>query len=360
MTRDTYFPQFDWLRAILAATVMLYHMRLIPWEHAGSLAVQVFFALSGWLIGGLLLSMQRSDLPRFFLNRAVRIWAPYFLALILLVAASLLRDPVTPKWLEFVALKALFVYNLFGTQQLDLKAMMPLQGTGNHFWSVNAEEQFYLVAPLLLVVATFGRSILLWAGIAFIAWAADQYAAIAFGVLASVVARSHPSLHLKHWPILLALMLVSGACLPFAYATAAPLFSICLVLLLARPGQKTKLGAIAGGMSYPLYLNHWVGIFVGNALFGAVGMRESPARHAMALVVNIALAVGLYWWFDRRLLAARNAMYTPERALLAMAGSYGLVCTGLAFGLYGPLVALATVAVFTVAWFSLSRRAVSV
>jgi len=38
---------------------------------------------------------------------------------------------------------------------------MPLKGTGNHFWSINAEEQFHLFAPLLLTIfARFGgRSI---------------------------------------------------------------------------------------------------------------------------------------------------------------------------------------------------------
>ena len=60
-----------------------------------------------------------------------------------LIAASLLRDPVTAKWLEIVFYKLSFVYNLFGTQQLaNHVAEMPLRGTGSYFWSVNAEERF--------------------------------------------------------------------------------------------------------------------------------------------------------------------------------------------------------------------------
>ena len=69
----------------------------------------------------------------------------------MLVLVALLRDTISAKWLEFVFFKATFVYNLFGPWQLAaFRDYMPLKGTGNHFWSVNAEEQFYLLAPLLL------------------------------------------------------------------------------------------------------------------------------------------------------------------------------------------------------------------
>jgi peptidoglycan/LPS O-acetylase OafA/YrhL len=168
-----YYPWFDWLRAVLAITVMLGHDQVIRWQSSGDLAVKVFFALSGWLIGGMLLQTPHEGLPRFFFNRAVRIWAPYYLALILLVGASLLREPVVSKWFEFVFYKLTFVYNLFGTNQLAANVdSMPLRGTGNHFWSVNAEEQFYLLAPLLLVLLPprLGRSPLLWSVLAVMAW----------------------------------------------------------------------------------------------------------------------------------------------------------------------------------------------
>ena len=143
--KTDYYPWFDWLRLGLACTVMVSHSGLL-WSQAGNFAVQVFFALSGWLIGGILLQLREDELPRFYFNRALRIWCPYFLALGLLITASLtLRDTPTYKWSEFVFYKSTFVYNLFGPPQLaQHQAEMPLAGTGNHFWSVNAEEQFYL------------------------------------------------------------------------------------------------------------------------------------------------------------------------------------------------------------------------
>src|SRR5450759_3071605 len=110
--KASYYPWFDWLRLALAAMVLLSHEGLIEfWPQAGNFAVQVFFALSGWLIGGLLFNLPRHELPRFFFNRALRIWCPYFFALGLLVAVSLLREPVTPKWTEFVFYDATSVYN---------------------------------------------------------------------------------------------------------------------------------------------------------------------------------------------------------------------------------------------------------
>ena len=159
-----YYPWFDWLRLALAATVLASHEGLIRgWPDAGNFAVQVFFSLSGWLIGDLLFNLPRGQLRKFYFNRALRIWCPYFLALSFLVGASLLRDKITLKWAEFVFYKSTSVYNLFGMPQLAIhRSEMPLFGTGSHFWSVNAEEQFYLLAPLVLVVLPrkFGRSVI--------------------------------------------------------------------------------------------------------------------------------------------------------------------------------------------------------
>jgi peptidoglycan/LPS O-acetylase OafA/YrhL len=339
--QETWFPYFDWLRFALASVVMWAHFdRLHFWSHASNFAVQVFFALSGWLIGGILLHLKRADIPRFYFNRVIRIWAPYFLALALLIAASLLREPVTAKWLEFVTYKATFVWNFFGTQQLaTFVDAMPLRGTGNHFWSVNAEEQFYLIAPMLLVFAApfIGRSVLLWVVLAAAAWWMDVYASIVFGVLAAVLHHHYPDFHTRTSVRAFLLLVVGASVALFAsalpYPLVAPAPAIAVVLLLAVPGKKSFIGSLAGGLSYPLYLNHWIGIFVANALLGRFGMRGSWTATAVAVVVSIGLAAAMYWWIDRRLLANRNALFTQVRGRLAMAASYALLAAGIAFGL---------------------------
>jgi peptidoglycan/LPS O-acetylase OafA/YrhL len=342
--RGDYYPHFDWLRAVLACIVMAGHGGLLAWPRAGNLAVQVFFALSGWLIGGILLRTDLRHLPRFYFNRAVRIWVPYYLALAALVGASLLRDPVTPKWVEFVCDKITFVYNIFGPPQLEqFRNQMPLLGTGNHFWSVNAEEQFYLLAPLPLVLlaSRWSRSVALWLGLAVIAWTTGVYPSIVLGVLAAVLARRLGASEVPtRWRLVaLASAAVSGAALAagWDYDRTSPVLAISAVLALAAKGHQGRLGEVAGGMSYPLYLNHWVGGFVASAIFGRYGLKESEWRHAFSFAFNVALAVGLYWLVDRRLLAVRPRLYSHRLGISAIALGYGGVVVGLvlAYGVFG-------------------------
>jgi peptidoglycan/LPS O-acetylase OafA/YrhL len=335
----TYYPWFDWLRALCACMVMLHHDRVVQWEHAGGFAVQVFFALSGWLIGGMLLKLERCDLPRFFFNRAIRIWAPYYLAAAMLLTLSVLREPVTAKWVEIVIYKLTFVYNLFGTPQLaEYRDAMPQKGTLSHFWSVNAEEQFYLVAPLLLVLGAkyLGRTPLLWGVLALLAWVTNTYASIAFGVLAAVFVYRYGNLHLTRPGRLLigAVLLLSVAGLVSGrdYAGIAPFAGLAIVLLLAIPAPQHSMGALFGGMSYPLYLNHWIGAFAFNFLMP--GMRDTPLRQALSAVANIGFAMVLYWWIDRRLLTHRGNWFTTRLGWCVMVGAYAMVALGICYGLF--------------------------
>jgi peptidoglycan/LPS O-acetylase OafA/YrhL len=337
---NEYYPWFDYLRGALAFVVMLGHGGVINIAHSGNFCVQVFFALSGWLIGGILVRLSSDDLPRFYFNRAIRIWTPYYIALALILAASLLRDPLTAKWLEFVLYKVSFVYNLFGPRQLaQFRYDMPLDGTGNHFWSVNAEEQFYLLAPLLLVVASkwLGRNTLTWVVLAFVAWIARTYASIVFGVLAAVVVDRYGPIHRMPWArggiAVVTAASFTSLILGLDYDLLVPVCSVGIVLLLAVQGSKSPVGALLGGMSYPLYLNHWIGVFVAHAMLGPWGLRDSRASQALAVVFNLGIALALYWWIDRRMLARRAEWFSPSRGKLATYLAYGLVAAGIAFGL---------------------------
>jgi peptidoglycan/LPS O-acetylase OafA/YrhL len=337
-----YYPYFDWLRILLASVVMLAHEEVIPTYGPSYVAVQVFFALSGWLIGGILLKTPPAGLPRFYFNRVARIWGPYYAALAILIGVSLLRDPITPKWSEFVYYKCTFVYNAFGPPQLEKHRQdMPLEGSGNHFWSVNAEEQFYLVAPLLLVVASplIGRSICTWIAISLLSWYfIPLYASIAMGVTAAVVVSKAGSIHLKGIARLILAVVVVGA----AYGLIAgwklevlvPPLSIAVVLLLATLGQPTRLGAIAGGISYPLYLNHWLGAFVAHAALKPIGLRDSAVSHVLSITFSLFFAYFMYRLVDRPLLKRRSQYFTPARGRAAMLVAYGLVIVGLIVGLW--------------------------
>ena len=337
--KQHYYPWFDWLRGILAICIMLKHEDLIAWGLSGNFAVQVFFALSGWLIGGILIKLKPKQMTKFYFNRAIRIWVPYYLALILLVCASLLHDPITGKWLEIVFYKLSFVYNIFGAWQLaDYRLTMPLQGTGNHFWSVNAEEQFYLLAPLILVFIrhSFARSTLLWLAIAAFAYFANVYASIVFGVLAAVAVNQYGSFHEKMpAKIIFGLVLfasIIGFYQHYSYEKIVPFTAIAIILLLSHKGAQNKVGAIFGGMSYQLYLNHWIGVFIAHALLKPYGLRDSAYSHVISICLNIAIAVALYWFIDRRLLAIRGELLTKQRGIITTIIAYSMVIVGCLVG----------------------------
>ena len=336
LTNNThYYPLFDWLRGLLAITVMFTHQGLINWELSGNFAVQIFFALSGWLIGSILLKLEPSKLTEFYYNRAVRIWIPYYLALLLLIIASLMREPVTIKWIEFVFYKFSFVYNIFGTPQLaNYHQAMPLEATGNHFWSVNAEEQFYLLAPFLLVVIRhpITRSTFIWLLLAILANVLNIYASIVFGVLAAVVVNQHGRIYEKTWikTIIIAVLLISVFTFTFKsmYLYTSPLAALSIVLLLAVRGKKTEIGTIVGGMSYPLYLNHWIGLFVAHACLKPFGLQDSLYANMLSFCLNIILAVGLYWYIDKKLLAIKKDYFTQKLGTVFTALAFGLVIIG--------------------------------
>jgi hypothetical protein len=167
------------------------------------------------------------------------------------------------------------------------------------------------------------------------------YPSIVLGVLAAVVGRRlGASAVPARWRLVaLAAAAASGAALAagWDYGRTAPLFAISAVMALAAKGQRGRLGEVAGGMSYPLYLNHWIGVLVGNAILGRYGLRESAWRHASSFAFSVALAVGLYALVDRRLLAARPRLYSHRLGISAIAIGYGGVLVGLvlAYGVFG-------------------------
>ena len=106
----------------------------------GWIGVDLFFVLSGFLIGGQLWKeLDRSgnvSVGRFVLRRGLRIWPLYFTVYAAMVALELSRG----------ARHAALWPDLFFLADYFRTALVP----GG--WSLCIEEQFYLLAPLLLMV----------------------------------------------------------------------------------------------------------------------------------------------------------------------------------------------------------------
>lgn len=334
------YPIFDWLRFVLASGVTLSHNQIITWQPAGGLAVNVFFALSGWLIGGILIEGEPKALPRFYFNRVTRIWLPYFATVAALYSLSAVRDPITAQWFKFLVYDVTFTHNWFSLWPDAARALaqMPQKGTGNHFWSIAVEEQFYLIAPAVIYSNRFGRSPFTWIAIFLCLLGAGHadFAAISAGVASACAQKKWPDWHTASWSFLFLLVAILPAILlmrdPVTYDYAAPFFSIAVVLLAARPGRRGTLGTFLGGVSYPMYLNAWIGAFAGNAILKRVFPDFLPYAAYINYVASVGVAILAYIAIDRNVMARRNAWYSPSVGIRAAAVAYLLFVSGMIFG----------------------------
>jgi peptidoglycan/LPS O-acetylase OafA/YrhL len=334
------YPLFDWLRFVLASAVVLVHCDLIRWSPAGNLAVQCFFALSGWLIGSILLRTDSAGIPRFFFNRATRIWIPYAAAILLVYGFSSVLEPVNLRRFEFMLYDVTFTRNWFGAlpDEATAFAQMPFRGIGGHFWSICVEEQFYLIAPLaLILLPRAGRSPRFWTALALVLTAAESdFAAISFGVLAATLNQTHKNWHLGRWGIISLACVFGLAAIGLAISSSrlfSPIFSISLVLLAARPGKRSSVSEFFGGISYPIYLNHWLGGFVAHSLLKHVGLFLSWERE-VTFFFGLIVGATMYLAIDQVVLQYRSNYYNKRRGMGLALIAYGLLSTGISFGIF--------------------------
>ena len=166
MTTDRYVPTLDGWRAMAIIAVMVGHaMPVLGW---GRLGVDLFFAMSGFLITTRMLDELRTtggfSMAGFYLRRSVRILPAY--AAYLVGLALLAMWAGVPASLAEIGWSAVFLRNY---------AMLPDGAYTNHFWSLAVEEHFYLLWPLLvltlrprtlfLVTPLLAASIHVWRGL---------------------------------------------------------------------------------------------------------------------------------------------------------------------------------------------------
>lgn len=168
MSNKIHLPGLNGLRAIAAIVVFLFHFDIAFTKKVGltcytiyhsnyqaSLAVTLFFVLSGYLISFLLLKEKEKfktvNLKFFYLRRILRIWPLYYLIIIC----------------TFLFNKIFYQYNIFHGTTIKPSLLYVLLG-GNFvepfflhnityyiapltiLWSLCVEEQFYLFWPILI------------------------------------------------------------------------------------------------------------------------------------------------------------------------------------------------------------------
>src|SRR3954452_19283668 len=153
-------PEIQSLRAVAVALVLTYHFwpRLLP---GGFVGVDVFFVISGYLITAQLLrEIDRTgwiSMSAFWARRARRILPPALFVLLFCAVATILFVPLNYWQQFFTEVRASTTY----AQNWHLAAAAVNYFTADnpvspveHFWSLSAEEQFYVVWPLLILLVT--------------------------------------------------------------------------------------------------------------------------------------------------------------------------------------------------------------
>lgn len=140
----------DVIRGCAVALVLVNHAAISGWSvnlGAGVVGVVMFFALSGYLITGLLMGdlarTGRVRYGRFYRNRVLRLLPPMLPVVFTYVTIELVSrvasDP-NPLLSATVAL----------TYTANLPILNEHTGGLSHFWTLATEEQFYLVWPVIL------------------------------------------------------------------------------------------------------------------------------------------------------------------------------------------------------------------
>jgi peptidoglycan/LPS O-acetylase OafA/YrhL len=149
----------DGIRGLAIILVMLFHFEgRVPACNVvigslkficsfGWVGVDLFFALSGFLITGILLDTRQADnyFGAFYARRILRIFPLYYAVLTAVVVAAGLKHP-RPNGVPLVADEKL--YFLYLTNWLALWKGKWGPNMLGHFWSLAVEEQFYLIWPL--------------------------------------------------------------------------------------------------------------------------------------------------------------------------------------------------------------------
>lgn len=357
-----YRPELDALRFFAFLGVFVFHATrsadlsflgsLSPWAAAvsdsGAYGVDLFFALSAYLITALLLREKESqgtlDLKAFYLRRILRIWPLYFafLAFALFLSKIGLQSQhlAAPYVAGYLLLTGNWVYAIYGVPS---SVAIPL-------WSVSIEEQFYLLWPMavrkasrqammwiafsLLVVSSCVRVLLVHAGTPASAIEYNTFVRldpIALGILLalflgyrlprlSTLARfALFSMGAATWVVVARYAVLNSREIGAASAIFGhPAIAISsLAMLVAILGSNSLLNNPAlvylGKISYGLYVIHEFGLLAAEK---AMGGHMDVKSTAVGLLLTIALAAASYRWIETPFLSLKKRFtYVSSRSV---------------------------------------------
>jgi len=377
-------PEVQALRALAVLLVLVYHIdpAVLP---GGYIGVDVFFVISGFLITGHLWREASTtgavNLKKFWAARARRILPASLVTTVgvIVIALVLLPPSLVESWWKQALASVLYVENwALAAESVDYQAASNSPTAFQHFWSLGVEEQFYLVWPLLVLLAVG-----LWRGsrggvvvknpaalrgvllaifgvvaVASLAWGIMQasgddpvayYSTLtrvwelaAGGILALVIRDTRRFAPLRNTLVVFGVAtIVTAACLyddgtafP-GVAALAPTLGACAVIAGGRTSGPGSLRVVAeswavqriGDISYSLYLWHFPVV----VFFGVYTGRDPRLTDVMViLIASFAMAIASYTLVEQPIRTVR--WFKPDgrmlvAALVAMVLVAGLTLT---------------------------------
>jgi peptidoglycan/LPS O-acetylase OafA/YrhL len=303
--RDPVRADIQALRALAVTAVVIYHAYR-PVASGGFVGVDIFFVISGYLIGGALIrelvERGRIRLSAFYARRARRILPMSLLVTTVslvtaLVVASPIRmllwnQPLQESSIVKDGISAtLYVPNLwFAAQQADYLAS-PSASPFLHYWSLGIEEQFYLLVPVALGLAWIGGR----RTVAGLGWTVGLGTVASFGYC-SWLTHVNPTLAFYH-PGARAWELGVGVCVALAgHSGRVPPGRISV--LMARSAGLLVLAATLRGGSFGASWPGWVAVVPVAASAALLWAGSNPA------------VSGRGWWNVRPLQRIGNWSYS--------------------------------------------------
>src|SRR5438270_6102749 len=314
---------------------------LIPMFGAGAYGVDLFFALSAYLITSLLLRERAAtgalDLRSFYVRRILRIWPLYlaFVAFATLFAALIPGQHLPMRYvIGYSLLAGNWIYAFYG---LPASFATPL-------WTVSIEEQFYLAWPLALRKASVRAMAIIAIGILVVAnawrvWLAISAAPverieyitftrldlIAFGMLIVLFGQRLPSFTRLHRAAMLCCGVVTWIAV-YAFTVTSPTLkfttwqmalghpftalasaAVLLSVLGAQHGFfRNRALLYLGKISYGLYVLHEFAHFCAIRLVHASTPLAVLAQSIVGLALTIALAAASYRWLESAFLRLKE------------------------------------------------------
>ena len=307
----------DGLRGLAALSVLAAHTLPLPASNTiGPFGVELFFALSGFLCGSILIGSQAPGV--FYLRRAFRILPLYFVTAGL---CTLYRGYHVPAW-------TLWTLNVDYTL-----ARQPWGAVEGSLWTIAAEEHAYLLLPWiaqrrsllwgLVAVAVVSRlavHVQFWIDptsiqpMASYCFTLCRIDGIALGALLAHWVRERSAIVGQLSQVAPWLLLARCAFLFGANNTSIPvemLGPVCAVAIVAWVVSREQIPVLSsvplmwvGGVSYGVYMLHG---FVKSLL------PESPLLGAQVLAVTLVVAWASFRWFEQPFLRSGHALALRQR-----------------------------------------------